>query len=525
MKVRWKEHEVVLVTLIAGIIIASYIWDMFWLTPAQMATYAAPFIKAGIPFSYYERVLLPQIGTTLLLWLSYLWVNRLVLPQLFNTGKNYAGRFIWAVLQFIIIAYIIGPVTNYISFYVNPYYHPANSFLPLTFGYHPQPLLNALGGINDAYAFLFLCIVYAVFRTLITNYIERESERKSYRILIVNQTTTFLVVFLCIPVFTSVFNLVTDHIYYAGYFALILPVQAVFVTNTYWLFPLKGDRSFFKWQFLGPLLFLSFCYCLLFSIALGSSWSLIMVLFSWAIQLIFVTPISWLDYQQRKDKILQLRGAEKALVKSNADLYALRSQINPHFLFNAFNTLYGTALIEGSVKTAEGIQKLGDMMRFMLHDNTLDYIAMEREIEYLKNYIDLQKLRTQTSEDIIIEDNIGEQVYNHKLAPMLLIPFVENAFKHGISLTGKSWIKIKLECNDQYISFEVRNSLHTQVDKDPEKNQSGVGLNNVQQRLRILYRGKHQLSYGIQSDEYVVKLQIEPIIGILRKEAIKLNWM
>ena len=134
-----------------------------------------------------------------------------------------------------------------------------------------------------------------------------------------------------------------------------------------------------------------------------------------------------------KNKILQLRGAEKALVKSKADLQFLRSQTNPHFLFNVLNTLYGTALQKKADRTSEGIQKIGDMMRFMRHENKLDLIEMRREVEYLENYIALQKLLTQSSPGIIIEDNIKGQNCKYKIAPMLLIPFVENAFKHGIS--------------------------------------------------------------------------------------------
>ena len=133
----------------------------------------------------------------------------------------------------------------------------------------------------------------------------------------------------------------------------------------------------------------------------------------WAVQLFIVTPISWLAFQQKKDKILALMGIEKALVKSKADLQFLRSQINPHFLFNVFNTLYGTALQENADRTASGIQQLGDMMRFMLHENNLDFINMSREIDYLENYIALQKLRTQSeqfADDVIEPGNATPQL-------------------------------------------------------------------------------------------------------------------
>jgi LytS/YehU family sensor histidine kinase len=222
-----------------------------------------------------------------------------------------------------------------------------------------------------------------------------------------------------------------------------------------------------------------------------------------------VTPLTWLLYQQRRDKIIQLKGMETALERSMADLQFLRSQINPHFLFNALNTLYGTAMRERSEQTAAGIQLLGDMMRFMLHENNQDLIPMNKEIEYLRNFIALQKLRTPSSPDIQIEDNIDEVQCNRQIAPMLLIPFVENAFKHGISLQERSWIDIKLECSDTFTCFQVRNSIHHRMEADTEKDRSGIGLKNVAARLKLLYPGKHELQVHENGNEFIAKLVLQ----------------
>ena len=225
---------------------------------------------------------------------------------------------------------------------------------------------------------------------------------------------------------------------------------------------MKGNDPFFSKKIIIRLLSTSFVYSIPLVVFIHEQ-GFVAFLYSWAEQLFIVTPLTWWYYQSNKDKILHLRVVEKELAKSKADLQFLRSQINPHFLFNVLNTLYGTAMQENAEQTAEGIQRLGDMMRFMLHENNLDFIQMNKEIDYLKNYIALQKLRTQTSPEIIIEDNIDEQNCNHKIAPMLLIPFVENAFKHGISLKEKSWIKINLECTEKEILFEVHNSMHEKM--------------------------------------------------------------
>jgi two-component system LytT family sensor kinase len=197
------------------------------------------------------------------------------------------------------------------------------------------------------------------------------------------------------------------------------------------------------------------------------------------------------------------------LDQKSADLQFLRSQINPHFLFNALNSLYGTALQESSEKTAEGIQKLGDMMRFMLHENNQDSIAVEREKEYLVNYVDLQLLRTSGQENIEIIFNRTEGNCTGEIAPMMLIPFVENAFKHGISLQKRSWVKISLRCVEGEVHLDINNSIHRSTGEDPERQSSGIGLSNVKQRLNLLYPNRHELVIRENELEYFVHLSIQ----------------
>ena len=170
---------------------------------------------------------------------------------------------------------------------------------------------------------------------------------------------------------------------------------------------------------------------------------------------------SWFIYQQNKEQLFQLYTLKTALGRSSADLQFLRSQINPHFLFNVLNTLYGTALQESADRTSEGIQKLGDMMRFILYENNQDLIPVAREVDYLKDYIHLQNLRLARSENINVEVNITENACQHSIAPMLLIPFVENAFKHGISLQNRSWIRVSLGCHARTLKLDVYNSIHS----------------------------------------------------------------
>lgn len=192
----------------------------------------------------------------------------------------------------------------------------------------------------------------------------------------------------------------------------------------------------------------------------------------------------------------------------SAELASLRAQINPHFLFNALNSLYATALKENSEKTADGIQKLGDMMRFMLQENNRERIPLSKEIEYLHNYIQLQRMRLDESHGIEIRVTIQEPERDIYLAPMMLIPFVENAFKHGISLRKPSWIYVTLTLDATRLYFKVHNSLHARHANDPEEDKSGVGLNNVQKRLELIYPGRHELTIQQSDQDYFVALTL-----------------
>lgn len=224
---------------------------------------------------------------------------------------------------------------------------------------------------------------------------------------------------------------------------------------------------------------------------------------------ILVISLTYIMYFNQRNQFRQVVSLQKELGQTSADLKFLQSQINPHFLFNVMNTIYGIALQENAERTAEGVQKLSDMMRFMLHENQQDSVLLSRELEYLKEYIDLQKLRTVSSPTIQISYDIPEIFEQYYITPMLLIPFVENAFKHGISLNKPSWVRIHLNVENNHIKFSVYNSIHKVQDHDPESSKSGIGLDNVKKRLNLVYKGKHQLTIEETQKEYFVFLTLD----------------
>ncbi|WEA01651.1 hypothetical protein [Mucilaginibacter sp. SJ] len=144
-----------------------------------------------------------------------------------------------------------------------------------------------------------------------------------------------------------------------------------------------------------------------------------------------------------------------------------------------------------------------------LLENVKDSISLSRDIEYLKNYILLQKLRSATSPSITIETDIEEYQGPLNITPMLLIPFVENAFKHGISLQNPSHIEAALQIEGDTLYFDLHNSVHSRQDNDPEKERGSMGLENVKQRLNLQYPNRHELMIRENAREFFVHLTMQ----------------
>lgn len=509
--IKWRHHEITLVTACLVMLAAGYFMNIHQTSMDQLAT---GFIANGAAFDLYKNVILPDVGLAISAFAVYLVINLYIVPRLIinlETGTSDKKKFSFYVttfVQFAFLVFFLGTVFNFATYYKHQWQFNYPGFSLFFNKDNPRSQMDVTGTYFAASSVILLYGLYAGLREIAIHFLDK-SKQKEYNILVVNRITGFLLQFICIPVFLAAFNIVHEPTFFVSYLLTVPAFFAMFINNVYWLFPKKGEAPFLSKRIIIPLLSTSFIYAVPLIVFVHEAGP-IAFLYSWALQLFIVTPITWWYFQANKDKILQLRNVEKELVQSKADLQFLRSQINPHFLFNVLNTLYGTALQENAELTAGGIQKLGDMMRFMLHENNQDFIPMNREIEYLANYIELQKLRTHSSPDIIIEDNIAEQDCGHKIAPMLLIPLVENAFKHGISLKEKSWIKINLNCTAGRINFEVRNSVHAKTSGDPEKDKSGVGFKNVLERLKLVYPGRFKIDANEADGEYRVQLSIQP---------------
>jgi LytS/YehU family sensor histidine kinase len=189
------------------------------------------------------------------------------------------------------------------------------------------------------------------------------------------------------------------------------------------------------------------------------------------------------------------------------ELELLKTQINPHFLFNTLNNLYGMARKQEKA-TADGIARLSHLMRYMIHDSKVDRISLAKEIDQIKRLIELQKLRFSEEDKIDIDFKIEGRTKSVLIPPMLMIPFVENAFKHGISLKAPSFIHIQLKVEPEILQLSIRNSCHDIPGRKNEFN-SGIGLQNVKRRLELLYPDSHELSTRKTGNVYEIKLVLE----------------
>lgn len=206
----------------------------------------------------------------------------------------------------------------------------------------------------------------------------------------------------------------------------------------------------------------------------------------------------WKKIEDNKDQIER--------EKINTELSFLKSQINPHFFFNTLNNIYSLAITE-SKDTASAVLKLSSIMRYVLTDTQNNKVALQSEVDFIKNYIDLQlvRLTDKVKVDFLTDGELG----NKEIAPLLFIPFIENAFKYGISTKDNSSIEIKLVAKNEAVSFSVINTIVKS--ENIVKDTTGIGINNVKRRLELLYPDKHTLTASENNNQFIVHLDIDLI--------------
>lgn len=209
----------------------------------------------------------------------------------------------------------------------------------------------------------------------------------------------------------------------------------------------------------------------------------------------YINKLSW-----KKDVQIQ---------QSKSELDALKAQLNPHFLFNGLNYLYGTALTEQAPHTADGIDKLSKMMRFVITGIHENFVPLDIELKFIRQYLELQQVRLPEKEDIRIDISIPASPPALQIAPLLLLPFIENAFRYGISMDEPCFITLKIALVNNSLVMDVSNSI---TSKPIEITGNNTGIKNTVKRLQLLYPDNYKLQQTTNDNEFktLLTLQLKP---------------
>ena len=207
-------------------------------------------------------------------------------------------------------------------------------------------------------------------------------------------------------------------------------------------------------------------------------------------------------WHQMEDERIEMEAARK-----EAELANLRSQINPHFLLNTLNNIYALTAFD-TEKAQKAIMELSKMLRHMLYDNQQNMVNLKEEIQFIGNYVNLMKLRLPQNVEVRFHGNYPEPC-NIQVAPLIFISLVENAFKHGVSPTEKSFIDINISAEKDLLTCEIKNSNYPKTQQD--RSGHGIGLQQVERRLNLSYPQRHTWKKGITDNgkQYYSKIEIQ----------------
>jgi two-component system, LytTR family, sensor kinase len=332
------------------------------------------------------------------------------------------------------------------------WYYTPNNFLPRQFNYDLYLLIT----IRD-----FLLVIVCFYLTSVLIF-QKVTEGKWFFALIAG-------VFLYFVFYTTNFYTLT-------YFTALFPTHAIHANYT---------KLFTEYGFWGGV-FTRWCF-----------WH---ITFWYAIYLIVPIVIKLLL------DVIAFRTRNLKLERDNIrlELDYLKSQVNPHFLFNVLNSIYST-VIDSEPQAAQIILKLSAMMRYSLYETNSDRVELNREIQFIQDYIELEQIRHQkkTKISFTLEGNPE----NFQIPPLMLISFVENAFKHGVNTTiKKSWVDVRLEVVETTLIFNIANSKPPKVAQEAQN--GGIGIINIKKRLELIYPQKHSLAINSTPEAYEVCLKI-----------------
>lgn len=284
-------------------------------------------------------------------------------------------------------------------------------------------------------------------------------------------------------------------------FAYVLPVHAIF-----WLYQYLFGKGktwaivLFVVLFIVYFLFISGLTGFLsgyMDLPLNPQEAVTTIVFMWVYSVVFIGARSYRQNRRRQ--------RELEMQKTQAELQALKTQVNPHFMFNTLNNLYGTALSGDAYRTAAGIEQLSSVMRHITDASQREVIPVEQELRFVEDIVELHRMRLPNTDTIQIETVIDWDEKPAQIAPLLLNPLIENAFKYGISMQNPCFVRIRLEVHNRVLHLEIENSVPARTNLEKG---TGLGLANVRKRLNLAYLNQHSLRVKETDTLFSVDLMI-----------------
>jgi len=299
----------------------------------------------------------------------------------------------------------------------------------------------------------------------------------------------------------------------ASYFAVYFLIPRFLFERKYLKFALY---SFYTLIFIAYFIVLIIYGCLIFLLdfnisimpPMSKNFFFILILVNLVVGLVgFVTVLNHNFKTEHRNRELQSKILETQLQVKEQELHYLKMQIHPHFLFNTLNTIYGFALKQ-SQHTPEVILKLSNLLDYILYRVDKPKVALNEEVMHIREYMELEKIRFKDS--LRVDMEVGEVDEQIQMAPMLLLPFVENAFKHGSIIDGFLQVRMKLEAEGERMDFRIRNTC---LEEEAEERGGGIGLENIRKRLELHYAGNYTLQSNQEGNWYTAHLIIEKLEG------------
>lgn len=501
MTIKWRKHELILGAIaMLGFILATWLRDVRF-TPSMLRTlYEQPFIERQVPFNYWRNIFFPDILLAVTMFICQCWLNLFIVPGLLRDSRQKRYWIELACLLIFLFSAALGSV-----YLLNELDYRS----PVLPNHSRMEIIAAATRVTMrmivSYGLYLFIREWAILRL-------QKHRRADYLAMIVNQFTLITFLYLSILFLVAIFRFPGNNLFFISFLFVLPPVVIGYFIVLYGIL-VSGDDSAnaIKQRWLKILLttfLITVPFALLYQVTLTTrSQPLLFIGASVLLQWLIAIPLALFSFNRQKEQLLQLARLENELNRTHYNLELLRMQIQPHFLFNTLNAIYGTALREKAAKTADSIQLLGDIMRFHLQEASQSRIPVSKEFQYIRNYIQLQQLRFHTGPSVNIETHIEEPEEEWNIEPMILLPFIENAFKHGISQTGNSFIKTSLQIKEAVLVMTVTNNLSANP-SNSSPSSPGIGIQNARQRLELVYSGRHQLTIQTTDHQFIVHLTI-----------------